>query len=183
VNNTVLPVAGYLLLGMAGPCLQMPCFQFSELFAHRKVRFLPHGSVPACLKWQIVMDMLGLAQATAMAYLITFFELSTGVFWVFGELNVTLGWGRDVLFVGYAGVGFFCLVTALAFWPDMPYRAAPPPPAPQQRVGLGPPKPPVPVAVPVLMDKPLMQQVPSLSPRSLSGCTHAGRIATLSMAR
>jgi hypothetical protein len=41
----------------------------------------------------------------------------------------------------------------------------------------------VPVAVPVLMDKPLMQQVPSLSPRSLSGCTHAGRIATLSMAR
>ena len=38
-NNKILPVLGYLLLGMAGPFLQMPCFQFTELFGEKKVRY------------------------------------------------------------------------------------------------------------------------------------------------
>ncbi|EKX31925.1 hypothetical protein GUITHDRAFT_121897 [Guillardia theta CCMP2712] len=76
-NDTVLPVLGYFLLGIAGPFIQMPCFQFSELFGTRK--------------------------ASAMAYLITCFELSTGVFWVFGELHREWNIQRRELFLGYSG--------------------------------------------------------------------------------
>ena len=64
-NDQYLPVVGYFLLGIAGPFIQMPCFQFSELFGARK--------------------------ASAMAYLITCFELSTGVFWVFEQVGFTPG--------------------------------------------------------------------------------------------
>jgi len=135
-NNTVLPVLGYLILGMAGPFLQMPCFQFSELFAHKK--------------------------ASAMAYLITFFELSTGVFWVFGELHYQYGLDMKTLFIGYSFVGLYCLVTALAFWPDMPYRSAPPIPQAQSRVGLAAAQKPAPVVAPLLMGKPLLEQIMSV---------------------
>ena len=96
---------GYFLLGVAGPFLQMPCFQFSELFGHRK--------------------------ASAMASLITCFELSTGVFWIFGQLHTLFQLDRTSLFLGYSGVGVYMLVTALLFWPDLPYRSPPPPHNPQ----------------------------------------------------
>ncbi len=96
---------GYFLLGVAGPFLQMPCFQFSELFGQRK--------------------------ASAMAYLITCFELSTGVFWVFGQLHNLFQLDRTSLFLCYSGVGVYTLVTALLFWPDLPYRSPPPPHRPQ----------------------------------------------------
>jgi MFS family permease len=96
-----LMMLGYFLLGLAGPFLQMPCFQFSELFGARK--------------------------ASAMASLITCFELSTGVFWVFGQLHTMFGLDRTPLFIGYAGVGIYTLLTALFFWPDLPYKSPPPP--------------------------------------------------------
>jgi MFS family permease len=99
---------GYFLLGVAGPFLQMPCFQFSELFGTRK--------------------------ASAMASLITCFELSTGVFWVFGQLHDLFQLSSTSLFLGYTGVGVYTLVTALFFWPDLPYRAPPPPALSQQQV-------------------------------------------------
>lgn len=111
-NSETLPVAGYFLLGIAGPFIQMPCFQFSELFGARK--------------------------ASAMAYLITCFELSTGVFWVFGELNSAFGLERKQLFLGYLFVGVYCLITGLFFWPDLPYRCTPPPPQPNERRKPGP---------------------------------------------
>ena len=38
-----------------------------------------------------------------MAYLITLFEISSGVFWVFGELHSQYGLDRTTLFLGYAG--------------------------------------------------------------------------------
>jgi hypothetical protein len=118
----------------------MPCFQFSELFGHRK--------------------------ASAMAYLITCFELSTGVFWIFGELNANFGLDRKQLFFGYAGVGFYALVTGICFWPDLPYRAPPP----QMVRNMAGPSPrtagrvnrPAVVAKP-LLDKPLLTQVSHLS--------------------
>ena len=97
-----LMMLGYLLLGLAGPFLQMPCFQFSELFGYRK--------------------------ASAMASLITCYELSTGVFWVFGQLHSLYKLDRTSLFIGYTGVGVYTLLTALFFWPDLPYRSPPPPP-------------------------------------------------------
>ncbi len=100
-----LMMLGYFLLGVAGPFLQMPCFQFSELFGPRK--------------------------ASAMAYLITCFELSTGVFWIFGQLHNLFQLDRTSLFLGYSGVGVYTLVTALLFWPDLPYRSPPPPHHPQ----------------------------------------------------
>jgi len=59
-NDQYLPVVGYFLLGIAGPFIQMPCFQFSELFGTRK--------------------------ASAMSYLTAGFELSTGVFEVFAQV-------------------------------------------------------------------------------------------------
>jgi len=92
---------GYFCLGCSGPFLQMPCFQFSELFGARK--------------------------ASAMAYLITCFELSTGVFWVFGELHESYALDRRTLFFGYMGVAVYCLITSVCLWPDLPYRAPPPP--------------------------------------------------------
>lgn len=114
----------------------MPCFQFSELFGHRK--------------------------ASAMAYLITCFELSTGVFWVFGELNANFGLDRKQLFFGYAGVGVYALITGICFWPDLPYRA-PPPPMVRHMAGPSPRTAgrvhrPAPVSKP-LLDKPLLTQV------------------------
>mmetsp|Transcript_12516 Transcript_12516/g.30592 ORF Transcript_12516/g.30592 Transcript_12516/m.30592 type:complete len:217 (-) Transcript_12516:13-663(-) len=99
-NDQHMLMFGYFCLGCSGPFLQMPCFQFSELFGARK--------------------------ASAMAYLITCFELSTGVFWVFGELHEQLSLDRRLLFLGYAGVGVYCFVTAIFLWPDLPYRAPPP---------------------------------------------------------
>lgn len=142
-NDHYTPKYAYFMLGMAGPFLQMPCFQFSELFGHRK--------------------------ATAMAYLITCFELSTGMFWIFGELDIIFGLKRKELFVGYAFVGVYCLITGIMFWPDAPFRQSHPPPpqkppAGQENKGPGAPGP---VRAPVnrnahLMDKPLLTQVCSV---------------------
>lgn len=143
-----LPILGFFMLGMAGPFLQMPCFQFSELFGSRR--------------------------ATAMAYLITCFELSTGVFWVFGVLCDNYGLTRKQLFMGYAGVGAYCFVTASLLWPDLPYRSLPPstqqkpgPPKPGQRAQPAPPAPPPASIAPPnrlhpLVDKPLLTQVFSI---------------------
>lgn len=135
-NDQYMLMLGYFCLGCAGPFLQMPCFQFSELFGHRK--------------------------ASAMAYLITCFELSTGVFWIFGELNANFGLDRKQLFFGYAGVGLYALVTGICFWPDLPYRAPPP----QMVRNMAGPSPrtagrvnrPAVVAKP-LLDKPLLTQI------------------------
>jgi MFS family permease len=133
---------GYFLLGVAGPFLQMPCFQFSELFGHRK--------------------------ASAMASLITCFELSTGVFWIFGQLHNMFQLDRTSLFLGYSGVGVYTLVTALLFWPDLPYRSPPPPPHPQQRTDL--PGKTAPQrrssASSSMLNRPLWQQVHPLHPAS-----------------
>eukprot|EP00960_Hanusia_phi_P055328 762941-Hanusia_phi.AAC.4 len=135
-NDTVLPVLGYFLLGIAGPFIQMPCFQFSELFGTRK--------------------------ASAMAYLITCFELSTGVFWVFGELHRLFNIDRRQLFLGYSGVGVYCLVTGIFFWPDLPFRAQPPPQTHHHGSNRKAPPPPQPSHhhhTHALMDKPLHVQV------------------------
>ena len=101
-QSQAMMMFGYFLLGVAGPFLQMPCFQFSELYGQRK--------------------------ASAMASLITCFELSTGVFWVFGQLHQMFLWDRKLLFLGYCGVAVYILLTSLFFWPDLPYRSPPPPP-------------------------------------------------------
>ena len=50
-NDVTLPVIGFALLGMAGPGLTLPCFQFCELYGNRK--------------------------ASALAYLMTSFEVRT----------------------------------------------------------------------------------------------------------
>ena len=134
-NSETLPVAGYFLLGIAGPFIQMPCFQFSELFGARK--------------------------ASAMAYLIVCFELSTGVFWVFGELNSAFGLERTQLFLGYLSVGVYCLITGLFFWPDLPYRCTLPPPQPNERRKPG-PQPIKRDNIPALVDKPLLTQICSV---------------------
>jgi len=139
-NSQYLPVAGYFLLGIAGPFIQMPCFQFSELFGTRK--------------------------ASAMAYLITCFELSTGVFVVFAELNTSYGLDRRELFLGYAFVGVYCLLTGIFFWPDLPYRSTPPPQPPSDHGGNANVRrkaEPQPVrTTPALMDKPLSVQICSV---------------------
>lgn len=136
-NDQTLPIVGYFLLGIAGPFIQMPCFQFSELFGTRK--------------------------ASAMAYLITCFELSTGVFWIFEQLNIRFQMDSSQLFLGYACVGLYCLITSGLFWPDLPYRASPPPPpagggdARESRRKAQPVHDP-----PALMDKPLHVQICSV---------------------
>jgi len=139
-NSQYLPVAGYFLLGIAGPFIQMPCFQFSELFGTRK--------------------------ASAMAYLITCFELSTGVFVVFAELNTSYGLDRRELFLGYAFVGVYCLLTGIFFWPDLPYRSTPPPQPPSDHGGNANVRrkaEPQPLrTTPALMDKPLSVQICSV---------------------
>jgi len=142
-NSQYLPVTGYFLLGIAGPFIQMPCFQFSELFGTRK--------------------------ASAMAYLITCFELSTGVFVIFGQLNTTYpNIGRRELFLGYSFVGLYCLITGIFFWPDLPYRSTPPPqrerePSDHDSNHTRRKAPPQPVrSTPALMDKPLSVQICSV---------------------
>jgi hypothetical protein len=96
----------YFAIGVAGPFLQMPCFQFSELYGSKK--------------------------ESARATLVLCFELSTGVFWVFGQLHSLLKLTHSQLFIGYSVVGVFSLVTAIFFWPDRPYRSAPAPPTGNQ---------------------------------------------------
>lgn len=135
-NDQYLPVCGYFLLGIAGPFIQMPCFQFSELFGNRK--------------------------ASAMAYLITCFELSTGVFVVFGWGSDSFGLDMRQLFLGYAGVGVYCLITGALFWPDLPYRCSPPPPPPSQRNDSERRQEAPLVRAPTLMDKPLHVQICSV---------------------
>jgi MFS family permease len=97
---------GYFALGVAGPFLQMPCFQFSELYGAKK--------------------------ESARATLVLCLELSTGVFWVFWQLHSSFQLNHSVLFLGYSAVGVFSLVTGIIFWPDRPYKSAPPPAAAPQ---------------------------------------------------
>lgn len=96
---------GYFLLGTSGPFLQMPAFQFSNLFPARK--------------------------ASLISLMITAFELSTGVFYLFNVANVKLELSATTLFGAYGTVGLFTFVTALTMWPDSPHvePGAPPPAA------------------------------------------------------
>mmetsp|Transcript_30208 Transcript_30208/g.77559 ORF Transcript_30208/g.77559 Transcript_30208/m.77559 type:complete len:538 (-) Transcript_30208:873-2486(-) len=87
----------YFCLGASGPFIQMSCFQFSNLFP--------------------------LMKSSIISFMITLFELSTGVFYLFNVANRSLGAGREALFTLYAGVGIFTLVTAAALWPDAPHEA------------------------------------------------------------
>jgi hypothetical protein len=75
----------------------MSCFQFSNLFP--------------------------LMKTSIISFMITLFELSTGVFYIFNVANRSLGLGREQLFTIYTGCGAFTLVTALLLWPDSPYEA------------------------------------------------------------
>jgi hypothetical protein len=93
----------YFAIGVAGPFLQMPCFQFAELY--------------------------GLKKESARATLVLCFELSTGVFWVFGQLHDFFKLNHSQLFIGYSAVGVFSLITAAFLWPDRPYKSVPPPPS------------------------------------------------------
>lgn len=86
---------GYFLLGTSGPFIQMPSFQFTNLFPRHK--------------------------ATLISLMITAFELSTGVFFLFNVGNSVLGITATQLFTGYAAVGVFTLLTSLAMWPDSPH--------------------------------------------------------------
>ena len=94
--------SAYFLVGVAGPFVQMPCFQFCELY--------------------------GPGKGTAMSQLVTCFELSTGVFEVMRWLDASFDVAFERMFLGYAVVGVFVLVTALAYWPDVPHKPPPPPP-------------------------------------------------------
>lgn len=85
---------GYFLIGTAGPFIQMPCFQFCKLFGEK--------------------------EKSAMAVLVTCFELSTGVFDVCKFLHDRLRIDATVLFVAMAVVGGLVVASALAFWPDSP---------------------------------------------------------------
>jgi hypothetical protein len=96
----------YFAIGVAGPFLQMPCFQFAELY--------------------------GLKKESARATLVLCFELSTGVFWVFGQLHDFFKLNHSQLFIGYSAVGVFSLTTAAFLWPDRPYKSVPPPPSANQ---------------------------------------------------
>jgi MFS family permease len=85
----------YFLLGTSGPFLQMPAFQFTNLFPSMK--------------------------ATLISLMITAFELSTGVFYLFNVANVKLALDHTQLFSIYAAVGVFTFFTSLFFWPDSPH--------------------------------------------------------------
>jgi hypothetical protein len=73
--------------------------------------------------------------------------------------NVTFGWQRDKLFMGYLFVGVYCLVSGFFFWPDLPYRCTPPPPSQVDNRRRPNPQPVKRVVIPELMDKPLLTQV------------------------
>uniref|UniRef100_A0A7S0XDU2 Major facilitator superfamily (MFS) profile domain-containing protein n=1 Tax=Mantoniella antarctica TaxID=81844 RepID=A0A7S0XDU2_9CHLO len=109
--------SGYFLLGVAGPFVQMPCFQFSELY--------------------------GAAKGSAMSQLVTCFELSTGVFEVMHMLNVS-SWNVSLpsMFIAFSAVGGFITVTAVFFWPDAPHKPPPPPAGAVGSSGAGQPPPP-----------------------------------------
>jgi len=113
---------GYFLLGVAGPFVQMPTFQFTELYGAQ-------------------------GKGTAMSQLVTCFELSTGVFEL---MNVAYFYGSKeicnlrVMFLAFGSCGLFVAITSVLFWPDRPHRAprvggaggAPPPAAPLAHLGL-----------------------------------------------
>lgn len=92
-NSLPQIASGYFLIGIAGPCVQAPCFQFAELFGNNK--------------------------GTAMSTLVIFFEISTGVFAVFSFLH-RAGATLLILFLGLACVGLWIILVSLAFWPDVP---------------------------------------------------------------
>lgn len=89
---------GYFCIGVAGPFVQVPCFQFAELFGDRK--------------------------GTAISTLVVCFELSTGGFAMFHFL-CSAGVRLVHLFVGLAAAGMGITVTAAIFWPDEPNRGRP----------------------------------------------------------
>uniref|UniRef100_A0A061R1R6 Mfs transporter n=1 Tax=Tetraselmis sp. GSL018 TaxID=582737 RepID=A0A061R1R6_9CHLO len=95
-RQSVLQMAlAYFLLGTSGPFIQMPCFQFTNLFPRHK--------------------------ATLISFMITAFELSTGVFFIFNLASARLGMERSELFGAYSLVGVFILLTSLFMWPDSPH--------------------------------------------------------------
>jgi hypothetical protein len=55
---------------------------------------------------------------------------SLGVFEIFHILNASYDVPLRPMFIAYAGVGVFVLVTAIAFWPDKPHKPPPPPVGP-----------------------------------------------------
>jgi hypothetical protein len=118
---------GYFLLGVAGPFVQMPCFQFSELY--------------------------GAGKGSAMSQLVTCFELSTGVFEVMHMLNDS-SWNVEMspMFLAFSVVGAFITLTAVFFWPDSPHKPPPPPPGAPGSLG-GPPRPPPPSLTQVSLTK------------------------------
>mmetsp|Transcript_11767 Transcript_11767/g.49445 ORF Transcript_11767/g.49445 Transcript_11767/m.49445 type:complete len:440 (-) Transcript_11767:760-2079(-) len=114
--------AGYFLLGVAGPFVQMPTFQFTELYG-------------------------AAGKGTAMSQLVTCFELSTGVFelmsvaYFSGSKEI---FNLRAMFLAYSACGLFVAITAVLFWPDRPHRApqvggsggAAPPAAPLAHLGI-----------------------------------------------
>lgn len=87
--------AGYFLIGFAGPFVQTPCFQFTELFLSHK--------------------------GTATSVLVICFELSTGVFVIFDFLHGA-GYQLRDLFCLLACAGVVISFTALLLWPDRPHK-------------------------------------------------------------
>jgi len=85
----------YFLIGTSGPFIQMPAFQFTNLFPKQK--------------------------ATLISLMITSFELSTGVFFIFNMANQHLGATHTQLFAMYALAGVFTLLTGAFLWPDSPH--------------------------------------------------------------
>lgn len=114
--------SGYFLLGVAGPFVQMPTFQFTELYG-------------------------AAGKGTAMSQLVTCFELSTGVFelmsvaYFSGSKEI---FNLRAMFLAFSACGLFVAITAVLFWPDRPHRApqvggsggAAPPAAPLAHLGI-----------------------------------------------
>eukprot|EP00291_Cryptomonas_curvata_P005519 CAMPEP_0172190146 /NCGR_PEP_ID=MMETSP1050-20130122/22944_1 /TAXON_ID=233186 /ORGANISM="Cryptomonas curvata, Strain CCAP979/52" /LENGTH=465 /DNA_ID=CAMNT_0012864973 /DNA_START=24 /DNA_END=1418 /DNA_ORIENTATION=- len=123
----------YFAIGVAGPFLQMPCFQFAELY--------------------------GLKKESARATLVLCFELSTGVFWVFGQLHDYFKLNHAQLFIGYSAVGLFSLTTSAFLWPDRPYKSVPPPPSTNHPPQKGEHKKRAVVPTSTLLDKSLVRQI------------------------
>lgn len=86
--------ASYFAIGVSGPFVQMPTFQFCEMYGDRRSK--------------------------ALSTLVTCFELSTGVFFLFNMLHSYLHVGVPALFTGFGAVGVFIFVTAALLWPDGP---------------------------------------------------------------
>eukprot|EP00993_Chasmostoma_nieuportense_P000932 NODE_1856_length_1357_cov_51.022764_g1764_i0.p1 GENE.NODE_1856_length_1357_cov_51.022764_g1764_i0~~NODE_1856_length_1357_cov_51.022764_g1764_i0.p1 ORF type:complete len:419 (+),score=96.48 NODE_1856_length_1357_cov_51.022764_g1764_i0:51-1307(+) len=83
---------GYFLIGTAGPSLQMPCFQFANLFG-------PHAT-------------------SATSLFVVMFELSTVGYLVYSWLHQWLGLTLAQLCTCSASSGVFILLSAFYFWPD-----------------------------------------------------------------